>query len=166
MNIIDNHDAQAELSTGALIIVDVREPAEYRENHIPGALNFPSTNYNIDHYSGFKGVKIALVCQSGNRAKNVGEKLKKEGYEMLFLLETQMQGISNNIKTKGWTIDRQFRFALGVLLLLYLTLNSILNYAILIPIILCSGLIITALIDRCYMQMGIAMLPWNKGKKI
>jgi len=39
------------------------------------------------------------------------------------------------------------------------------NGFILIPIILSGGLTITAIIDRCYMRMAIAKLPWNRGKK-
>jgi hypothetical protein len=31
-----------------------------------------------------------------------------------------------------------------------------------IPVILCTGLIITAIIDKCYLRVGIAMLPWNR----
>jgi hypothetical protein len=31
-----------------------------------------------------------------------------------------------------------------------------------IPVIPCLGLIITAIIDKCYLRIGIAMLPWNR----
>lgn len=166
MNIIGNAQANTELEIGALVIIDVREPAEYREGHIHGAINFPSTKYNRDHYSGFQKMKIALVCQSGSRAKTIGKNLLNDGFNQVFLLETQMQDIKNTKATKGWSIDRQFRFTLGVLLLLYLSLRNFTGYMIIIPVILGFGLTITALIDRCYMRMGIAMLPWNKGKKV
>ncbi|HKK76629.1 MAG TPA: hypothetical protein VJ953_16250 [Saprospiraceae bacterium] len=36
---------------------------------------------------------------------------------------------------------------------------------IVIPIILATGLIITAIIDKCYLRIGMAMLPWNTRKK-
>lgn len=165
MNTIENKKAKDRMMTGSLVIIDVREPGEYHEGHIPGALNFPSTNFHKDHYSGFKQIEIALVCQSGKRARKIGETLSKEGFEKVNLLETQMQEINNSNKVKGWSIDRQFRITLGVLLLVYLLLIQFVNYIILIPIILSSGLIITAIIDRCYLRMGIAMLPWNKGKQ-
>lgn len=165
MNTIENIEANTRLMNGSLVIIDVREPAEYHERHIPGALNFPSTDYHQEHYSGFKNVEIALVCQSGNRAKTIRANLLKDGFEKVLLLETQMQAINNSKKTKGWSIDRQFRFTLGILLLIYLVLIPFVNYIVIVPIILCSGLIITAIIDRCYLRMGISMLPWNKGKK-
>lgn len=165
MRTISNREAQLGSSTGSIIVVDVREPVEYKENHIPGALNFPSSNYNKSHYSGFRDLRIALICHSGNRATKVGEKLRQDGFVNVYLLETQMRDINNTHTSKGWSIDRQFRFTLGILLLIYLGLSSMYRYSIVIPILLCSGLIVTALIDKCYLRMGIAMLPWNKGKK-
>ena len=66
------------------------------------------------------------------------------------------------VALKGWTIDRQFRLALGlslaVFLLGYFLVSEIF---IVIPVILCIGLTYTSIIDRCYMRLGIAMLPWN-----
>ena len=56
---------------------------------------------------------------------------------------------------------------IGVLLTIFL-LGYFLGEAkwvVFIPIILATGLVVTSIIDRCYMRMGIAMLPWNKNKK-
>jgi rhodanese-related sulfurtransferase len=166
MKFINNHKAQEAFVRGNAIIIDVREPAEFREKHIPGALNLPSTKFNIEHYTPFQSITICLVCESGNRAGQIAEKLKNNHFDNVLLLETQMQSYStveNN--TKGWTIDRQFRMTLGLLLAVFLFFNALgITGFIVIPIILCVGLIFTALINQCYMRQGIAMLPWNKGK--
>lgn len=55
---------------------------------------------------------------------------------------------------------------LGLLLLLFL-LGHFLGFAlaIIIPIILGAGLTITAIIDRCYLRIGIARLPWNRKRR-
>jgi hypothetical protein len=56
---------------------------------------------------------------------------------------------------------------LGVLLAIFLGGDFLsIQWLIAIPIILATGLIFTSLIDRCYMRMGIALLPWNRGKKV
>lgn len=167
MEIISNHKAQTELTNGTSVIVDVREPSEYNDQHIPGAVNIPSTRYNKDQYAEFDDKKICLVCQSGNRVKQIEKKLRQDGFSNIYTLELQMEAIPKVYQTKGWTVDRQFRMTIGSLLAIYLILTYfIIPFAFLIPLVLCSGLIVTSIIDRCYMRMGIAMLPWNKGKVV
>jgi rhodanese-related sulfurtransferase len=167
MKTINNHSAQTAVLSGRAVIVDVREPAEFHENHIPGAINLPSTTFDKNHYSAFSNLQICLICESGKRAEKIGRKLQAEGFENISLLDKQMQHITKLIDESGWTIDRQFRMTLGILIALFLTLHFFsFKWSIIIPAILCIGLIFTSLIDRCYMRIGIAMLPWNKGKKI
>ena len=167
MKSISNHLAQTELSQGTSVIIDVREPSEYSDVHIPGAVNLPSTKYHKDTYTHYSNKRIYLVCQSGGRAKQIGKKLNLDGFEQVFILEDHMESVPRIYTTKGWTVDRQFRMTLGALLAIFLTLTFLeIPYAFIIPLILCSGLIITSIIDRCYMRMGIAMLPWNKGKAV
>ena len=166
MNIINNHQAQTERIEGISVIVDVREFKEYQDNHIPGAINIPSTKYKKHDYLPFQGLKICLVCMSGNRSKQIHDKLTHDGFERVEVLEFQMQDIQTLEKNKGWTVDRQFRIVLGILLAVYLMFQYIgFEYGIIIPVILSAGLIITSIIDRCYMKMGIALLPWNTEKK-
>lgn len=167
MEVISNHKAQTELTNGTSVIIDVREPSEYYEQHIPGSVNIPSTRYNKDQYAEFDHKKICLVCQSGKRVEQIEKKLRQDGFSNVYTLELQMQAIPRVYKTKGWTVDRQFRMTIGSLLAIYLILVYFnIQYAFLIPLVLCSGLIVTSIIDRCYMRMGIAMLPWNKGKVV
>ncbi len=167
MEIISNHKAQTELLNGTSVIIDVREPSEYYDQHIPGAVNIPSTQYDKDQYTEYADKKICLVCQSGNRVNQIEKKLKRDGFSNIYTLELQMGVIPKSYKTKGWTVDRQFRMTIGALLAIYLTLDYFnIQFVFLIPLVLCSGLIMTSIIDRCYMRMGIAMLPWNKGKVV
>lgn len=167
METISNHKAQTELSNGISVIIDVREPSEYNDQHIPGALNFPSTKYRKDDYTEFENKNICLVCQSGGRAKQIEKKLRQDGFSNLYILQQQMESIPRIYTTKGWTVDRQFRMTLGVALAVFLLLNYFgIQLAVIIPVILSLGLIITSIIDRCYMRMGIAMLPWNRGKSV
>lgn len=167
METIGNHIAQTELSEGTSVIIDVREPSEYNDRHVPGALNYPSTKYDKADFVQFEGKKICLICQSGSRAKQVGKKLETDGFVSVFVVEQHMESIPRIYTSKGWTVDRQFRMTLGVLLAIFLVMYFLeIPYSFIIPLILCSGLIITSIIDRCYMRMGIAMLPWNKGKAV
>ena len=171
MTVIANHVALALAVADQAVVVDVREPAEFRDGHLPGAVNLPSTQFNIDAYRAFDTRTICLVCQTGNRPGRIATQLRDQGVDNVFLLEQQMESLSDDQffavpSGGGWSIDRQFRMTLGVLLLLFL-LGHFLGFAwtIVIPVILGAGLTITALIDRCYLRIGIAMLPWNRSRR-
>ena len=163
---VNNHKAQTDLLQGHAVIIDVRQAAEFVEHHIPGALNFPSTQYNKGHYAAFQHLDICLVCESGQRAQQIATKLLADGFEKVYVLEQQMQDIPKISRSNSWSVDRQFRMTLGLLLAIFLVLHYFqISAGLVIPVILSTGLIITSIIDRCYMRMGIAMLPWNKNKQ-
>lgn len=67
--------------TNALLI-DVRTPEEYRENHIEGAVNIPF--YEIDNIKNeiIDPNKVILVyCKTGKRSKIVKQILIQNGYK-------------------------------------------------------------------------------------
>ncbi len=68
--------AMMEKMPGTFVLVDVREPDEYAEGHIPGAVNIPVTNFvaasRLD-----KGKKVVIYCQFGARSYTAYRKLKK-----------------------------------------------------------------------------------------
>lgn len=168
MTLIANQTALTMLAANQAVLIDVREPAEFWEGHLTGALNLPSTKFKIEDYLEFGDRAICLICQTGNRATHIAADLKQHDIENVFLLETQMAVLQEDrreaqaCQASGWTIDRQFRMTLGLLLALFL-LGYVLGatWFLIIPVILCTGLITTSIIDRCYLRMGIAMLPWN-----
>ena len=146
------------------VIIDVREPNEFAESHIKGAINIPVSKFKKEAFEPYQNNVINLICRSGNRAGQVQEKLIKEGFEQVYVTAIQMQDIGQERPKKNiWTVDRQFRMFLGIMLAIFL-IGYLLeqSYLIIIPAILSTGLIFTSLIDRCYLRMGIAKLPWNK----
>lgn len=65
------------------MLIDVREPSEYKNGHIPGAKNFPLSQ--ISHYINDipNDQDIFLYCKSGMRSKNAALILRKNGYTRL-----------------------------------------------------------------------------------
>lgn len=59
------------------VILDVREPHEFKNGHIPGAKNVPLGI--IDTYSG-KG-PVYVICASGARSTQATKKLTKMGVD-------------------------------------------------------------------------------------
>ena len=165
MATITNDRARKLVNAGEAVLIDVREPAEFHEGHLAGAINLPSSRFEVDDYLAFDHQPIYLICETGNRAGQIATVLKKHELNVC-LLEQQMAFLREGhlpTAASGWSIDRQFRMTLGLLLAIFL-LGYFLwsTWFLIIPIILCTGLIVTSIIDRCYLRMGIAMLPWNR----
>ena len=83
--ILDNKDEN-------YILIDVREDYEFREGHIPGAVNIPLGNITTVDYS--KDKTLIVYCRSGNRSNQAAIKLKNMGYNV-----KDMGGIVN------WTYE-------------------------------------------------------------
>ena len=67
-----------------IIVVDVRDPQEYKEGHIPGAINLPSEAFASKSDKLDKENKIVVYCNSGGRSYNAYRKLMKLGYENIY----------------------------------------------------------------------------------
>lgn len=68
------------------VVVDVREPSEYEDGHIDGAINIPSgefLNEEVVHklFYKYKDSEIVLYCRSGARAGRCEDVLRKHGFE-------------------------------------------------------------------------------------
>lgn len=64
------------------IILDVRTPEEFKERHIPDAVNVPNETIGAEDIPQLpdKEQLIMVYCRSGNRSKQASEKLVKLGY--------------------------------------------------------------------------------------
>ncbi|HIP32716.1 MAG TPA: rhodanese-like domain-containing protein [Crocinitomicaceae bacterium] len=169
MKTISLSEANQAIKESKAVIIDVREQKEFTDSNISGSINLPSSKFVIADIDQYRDKSIIIVCQSGNRAKKIYSLLNESGKLDISILELHIEDLRMDQLTriqKGWLVDRQFRFFIGVLLLIFILGQTYLSpNFILIPIILCTGLIITAIIDKCYMRIGIAMMPWNKGRK-
>ena len=79
--------------TNALLI-DVRTPEEYRENHIEGAVNIPV--YEIDNLKNeiIDPNKVILVyCKTGKRSKIVKQILIQNGYKNVYTFSAKVYNL-------------------------------------------------------------------------
>ncbi|HAH71481.1 MAG TPA: rhodanese-like domain-containing protein [Succinivibrionaceae bacterium] len=79
-------EANSLIESGNCTLVDVREPDEYRERHIPGALNFPVDSITAQSAAKAlpdKNAVILLYCLAGMRASSAAVKLSELGYRKL-----------------------------------------------------------------------------------
>lgn len=71
---------KAALDTGAVVLIDVREPGEYEAGHIPGAINIPirTLAQNLDKIP--TDQPVIVYCASGHRAGMSTSALEILGY--------------------------------------------------------------------------------------
>jgi rhodanese-related sulfurtransferase len=80
-------DAQGEVESGEVAIIDTRDPDQFEQGHIPGAVNVPAGENGVDSHSDGFAKKIAeasegkpalLYCNTGNRASRATDALTNE----------------------------------------------------------------------------------------
>ena len=76
------------LMTDSAILIDVREPFEFKHNRIRYAINTPSSG-NLEKAADTLNPELSyfLYCSSGFRSPNTAEKLYEKGFRKLYNLE-------------------------------------------------------------------------------
>lgn len=72
----------AALDQGAPVI-DVREPAEFREGHVPGATNIPMGQLTARLGEIDRNRPVHVVCASGNRSSAMADVLTANGFDAM-----------------------------------------------------------------------------------
>ena len=80
---IDVAAATAAIASGGVALVDVREPDEYRQGHVEGAVNIPRgvAEMGIPQVIPDPKTRIVCYCAGGNRSALVADSLRQMGYE-------------------------------------------------------------------------------------
>lgn len=69
-----------------VILVDVRTPEEYREGHVPGAINIDAAKFKRNNRAYIEGLlpdkeaRIYMYCHSGSRSGMASAALRQMGY--------------------------------------------------------------------------------------
>jgi rhodanese-related sulfurtransferase/TusA-related sulfurtransferase len=81
-----------------ILILDVREEAEYAFGHIPGAMNIPlgELEQRIDELN--KDEEIYVICRTGNRSDLAAQQLTAKGFSKVFNV------IPGMVEWKGTTV--------------------------------------------------------------
>ncbi|WP_410511292.1 rhodanese-like domain-containing protein [Paenibacillus sp. BR2-3] len=85
-------------STDNRMIIDVREPGEYKNGYITGAKNIPLSQLSGRLGEIPKDKAILLYCRSGMRSKNAARILLKNGYSELAHLQGGLSAWSGKLK--------------------------------------------------------------------
>jgi len=77
-----------------LVLIDVRAPAEFEENHIKGAINIPVADLRTRYVELDKNKPTVLLCSSGNRSSLGTSILEQHGFTKLINVAGGMTGYS------------------------------------------------------------------------
>lgn len=80
---ITDKELSSYILQSSTLIVDLRNPEDYRAGHIPGAVNIPfdaleTQLYRLDYYK-----QILLYCDRGNVSLLAARNLSKKGYPVI-----------------------------------------------------------------------------------
>ena len=169
-NIISpNELAQKQASGDSMAIIDVRSPVEFREVHVPHAINLPLEKVSEEAVQQLAdSAPVYLICRSGQRAAKACETLADNPLIHVNLVEGGTEGwIQAGLNVvrgkKSMSLERQVRLTAGVLVFT----GTVLGYGIHPAFLLLSGgvgfgLAFAALTDTCAMGMMLARMPWNQ----
>lgn len=84
-HVVNNDELQKKIeSKEDIIVLDVRETAEYAFNHILNAISIPLGELEERAGELQKEKEIFVVCRTGNRSDMAAQKLKEKGFEKVF----------------------------------------------------------------------------------
>lgn len=90
------------LDKGVVVVVDVREPKEFVQGHIPGAVNLPLSSFSPDKLPNAMGKKLVLNCLGGKRSGAALDKCAKAEA----LVDTHLAGGFGAWSKAGLPVER------------------------------------------------------------
>lgn len=158
-----------DLKLDNTVIIDVREPEEYKQEHIPGALNMPLSTLQTCALKYFNHKKrYVLQCLSGKRATEAFELLTTDSGSKDMTLTVLEGGISGWKKAgletvlsseKELPVMRIVQMVAGICVLLGTISGLTLHPAFFgIPIFFGAGLTFAGLSGWCGMALAIQKL--------
>jgi rhodanese-related sulfurtransferase len=74
---VSHEDLEKARQDGSCMIIDVREPGEFAQGHVPGAHNFPLSRFRAQDVPLDR--PIILICQAGGRSARALDACKAAG---------------------------------------------------------------------------------------
>lgn len=76
------------------LVVDLRPSADYTKGHIPGSKNVQMSQFDPEskQLAPAKALPVVLVCKTGSTASDAARRLKKAGFENVYVLDGGIGG--------------------------------------------------------------------------
>ena len=150
-------------------LVDVREYAEFAGGRVAGAKLVPLGELETRHAELDHSKPIYVMCRTGRRSSEAQKKLKAMGFTNVVNVAGGFEAWKKQDlpfeadANAPWSLERQVRFAAGLLVLLGVVLSFAVHpYLIAISAFVGAGLTFAGATDWCGMAMILAKMPWNR----
>ena len=163
-------DLSRMVRDGAVTVIDVRTPSEFRAGHIAGSINVPMDEVESRLPDIPAGKPVVMVCHSGRRSEMTRERLRHELPDAVCLdggLTTWEQAglpVVRSVRT-SLALDRQAMIGASVILLLAVALGTWAShswfYLALLPGV---GLMTAGTTGFCLMGSILSVMPWNRAR--
>ncbi len=158
--------AQQMLTKGEAILLDVREPAEYKAEYIKGSILLPLAKCRANALPPLNGKTLIVHCQAGKRGQQACAKLASLG-QPLYNLEGGLDAWKKAglPVEKGSTLPliRQVHITVGSLIIALTTLGFIHHpYWHMGAGLMGLGLLNAGATGWCGMAMVLSKMPWNR----
>lgn len=71
------------------LVVDLRPSGDFEKGHIPGSKNVQMSQFDPENkqLAAARALPVVLVCKTGQTANTAAKRLKKAGFEQVYVLE-------------------------------------------------------------------------------
>ena len=150
-------------------LIDVRSAAEYAVGHIPGAVNVPMEQVE-SRLADVGDGPVVLICEAGTRAGIVAGWLQeRQPTSVLTGGTAAWRNVGLPLVSCGpcrWTLERQVRFAAGLIVLVGTVLAVLVNVKwVYLAMFVGAGLTFAGATNLCGMAVVLARMPWNRQGK-
>jgi rhodanese-related sulfurtransferase len=80
-------EVHEKLAAGEIVLIDVRTPAEFMFEHIPGAMLYPMSGFDASALPEQGRKRIVFHCGSGIRSRRIAERCQAAGVAPLAHME-------------------------------------------------------------------------------
>lgn len=151
-----------------ILLIDVREPSEYAEEHIAQAKLLPLSTLQPQQVNA-EEKPIVLYCRSGNRSAQAAKKLISAGMNNIYHLQGGLPtwkaaGLpTKNHPQAPISLFRQVQIVAGSLVVIGTLLGAFVSpWFLILSGFVGSGLVFAGVTNTCAMGMLLAKLPYNQ----
>lgn len=148
------------------LLVDVREPDEFRSLRIPGALLQPFSVLSMLAEDADREKPAVYFCRTGRRTASEQGLLESRGHARTYIIDGGIlawknAGLPVEASAGPLPIMRQVHLAAGGLVLLFVVLGQAVPPLSWLAGLVGAGLVFSGLTGACGMAMLLRRMPWN-----
>ncbi|MDF1585081.1 rhodanese-like domain-containing protein [Marinimicrococcus flavescens] len=169
---VDPATLRAWLEAGEVRLVDVRARDEYRRERIAGAVSVPPGELEARPQTAPADQRLVLMCSSGARSRQAGERLLAAGAGELCHLAGGLQAWKRaGLPVEGdagapLPLMRQVQIAAGSLALSGFLLGVLVSpWWHALSGFVGAGLLVAGITGFCGMARLLAVMPWNRASR-